>query len=91
MKNIRKTSQNKKDEKESLLSNTQNPSLSDQAYNPYLESAQSLSLIKKDDTSDLDKTRKILFELSDLMTNFSFKVQHHQEMTQQSKFINYNF
>ncbi len=54
-------------------------------YNPYEESSQTLSLFKKEDTTDLDRTRKILFELSDLMTNFSMKVQQHHEMTQQSK------
>lgn len=58
---------------------------SNQFYNPYEESAQTLSVLKKEDSSDLDRTRKILFELSDLMTNFSFKVQQHHEMTQQSK------
>ncbi len=56
-----------------------------QSYNPYEESAQTLSVLKKEDSSDLDRTRKILFELSDLMTNFSFKVQQHHEMTQQGK------
>jgi hypothetical protein len=58
---------------------------SNQTFNPYEESSQTLSLLKKDDSSDLDRTRKILFELSDLITNFSFKVQQHHEMTQQSK------
>lgn len=55
-----------------------------QSFNPYEESFQTLSLLKKEDSTDLDRTRKILFELSDLMTNFSFKVQQHHEMTQQS-------
>lgn len=58
---------------------------SNQSHNPYEESSQTLSLLKKEDSTDLDRTRKILFELSDLMTNFSFKVQQHHEMTQQSK------
>lgn len=58
---------------------------SNQSYNPYEESSHTLSLLKKEDSTDLDRTRKILFELSDLMTNFSFKVQQHHEMTQQSK------
>jgi len=56
-----------------------------QSHNPYEESPQTLGLLKNEDSTDLDRTRKILFELSDLMTNFSFKVQQHHEMTQQSK------
>lgn len=60
---------------------------SSQSFNPYEESSQTLSLLKKEDYTDLDRTRKILFELSDLMTNFSFKVQQHHEMTQQSKYF----
>ena len=54
-------------------------------YNPYVDSAQSLSLIRKNESSDLDRTKQILFELSDLMTNFSVKVLQHHEMTHQSK------
>jgi len=54
-------------------------------YNPYEDSSQVLSLIKKNDTKDLDKTKSILFGLSDLMTNFSMKVLQHQEMTETSK------
>lgn len=53
--------------------------------NPYEDSSQVLNLMKKNDTKDLDKTKQILFGLSDLMSNFSTKVLQHQEMTERSK------
>lgn len=81
MKNIKKTS---------ITNNTNipidNSDLTENAYNPYVDSSQSLRLIRKNDNADLNKTKQILFELSDLMTNFSMKVHQHQEMTQESKY-----
>jgi len=81
LKNLNKKS-NPKDSSGTQIGTYENKG--ENTYNPYEESSQSLSFLKKEDTSDLDRTRKILFELSDLMTNFSMKVHEHHEMTQQS-------
>lgn len=83
IKNINKEKELKLDSN-NINANNNQPDNLDNTFNPYEESSQTLSLLKKDDSTDLDRTRKILFELSDLMTNFSFKVQQHHEMTQQS-------
>lgn len=44
--------------------------------------------MKKNNTKDLDKTKQILFGLSDLMSNFYMKVLQHHEMTETSIYIN---
>lgn len=59
-------------------------------YNPqeenfYRDSPHTLHLFKEKENKTLDKTKTILFELSDLMTNFSTKVMQHHEITQHSK------
>ena len=50
----------------------------------FRESENTMQLFKESEQKDLDKTKKILFELSDLMTNFSAKVLEHQQITQTS-------
>jgi len=51
----------------------------------YRESSVSMELLKEADKKDLEKTKQILYELSDMMTNFSSKIKEHQQMTQTSK------
>jgi hypothetical protein len=75
---------NKSDNKNKENDTNTNYDNSANSYNPYQDSSQILNLMKKNDTKDLDKTKSILFGLSDLMTNFSSKVLQHQEMTQTS-------
>jgi len=74
--------ENYKKNNSDLNNNFNNNSNTD--YNHYEDSSQVLNLIKKNDTKDLDKTKQILFGLSDLMTNFSMKVLQHHEMTETS-------
>lgn len=91
LESIKKLIENKTNKK---LDNYNNDNLNldnKNSYNPYEDSSQILNLMKKNDTKDLDKTKQILFSLSDLMSNFSMKVVQHQEMTQQSKFYNFIF
>lgn len=57
---------------------------SDESTNIYRDSAATLSYFKESETKDFEKTKTILSELSDLMTNFSAKVLEHQNITQNS-------
>lgn len=50
----------------------------------YIDSPQTLNQFKEAETQNLDKTKKILYDLSDLLTNFSSKVLLHKEMTENS-------
>lgn len=56
----------------------------DESTNIYRDSAATLSYFKESETKDFEKTKTILSELSDLMTNFSAKVLEHQNITQNS-------
>ncbi len=47
----------------------------------YCEPESVISTFKRQETDSLSDTKKMIFELSDLMTNFSSKVQEHQEVT----------
>lgn len=53
----------------------------------YKDNLPSLNIFKESENKSLEKTKNILFELSDLMTNFSTKVMQHQEITQNSKIL----
>jgi hypothetical protein len=66
------------------MENFSNSSTSDESTNMYRDSAATLSYFKESETKDYEKTKTILFELSDLMTNFSAKVLEHQNITQNS-------
>jgi hypothetical protein len=50
----------------------------------YRESPQVIHIFKENESKNLERTKQTLFELSDLMTNFSTKVQQHHEITQNS-------
>lgn len=56
----------------------------------YRETENTMSMFKESEQKDFEKTKQILFELSDLMTNFSAKVIEHQQITQTSKYKNKN-
>jgi hypothetical protein len=51
----------------------------------FRESNEVMTMFKEKDVKDIEKTKHIISELSDLMTNFSLKVLEHQHMTQNSK------
>jgi hypothetical protein len=53
--------------------------------NKFKDSLEVISLFKESESKDLEKTRQTIFELSDMMTNFSTKVLEQQHLTQNSK------
>jgi hypothetical protein len=55
--------------------------------NEYKESENVINILKEPEHSNLDQTKKILFELTDLLNNFSTKVYQHQEMAETSIII----
>jgi hypothetical protein len=54
--------------------------------NEYKDSENVINILKEPEHSNLDKTKKILMELTDLLTHFSTKVYQHQEMAETSKY-----
>ena len=55
--------------------------------NEYKESENVINILKEPEHSNLDQTKKILFELTDLLNHFSTKVYQHQEMADTSIII----
>jgi hypothetical protein len=53
----------------------------------YREAPEVVNIFKENESKGMEKTKQILFELSDLMTNFSTKVHQHHEITQNSKYL----
>ena len=70
-----------------IVSNEQftNNTTQDESNNIYKDSAATMSYFKESETKDYEKTKTIISELSDLMTNFSAKILEHQNITQNSK------
>lgn len=64
---------------------TENQINLDEDENKFRDAPEVISLFKESESKDLEKTRQTIFELSDLMTNFSTKVLEQQNMTQNSK------
>jgi len=63
-------------------------SLSDpsgQDTNMYTDTPSTLNIFKASESKDLEKTKQILFELSDLVNTFSSKVVEQHQMTENSK------
>jgi hypothetical protein len=52
--------------------------------NEYRDSENVINILKEPEHSNLDQTKKILIELTDLLTHFSTKVYQHQEMAETS-------
>jgi hypothetical protein len=53
--------------------------------NFYVDNPSAINIFKASETKDLEKTKKILFELSDLVNTFSNKVFEQHQMTENSK------
>lgn len=53
----------------------------------YKDSQQTINMFKETESKSLDQTKKILYDLSSLMTNFKQKVSQQSEMTQDSNFL----
>jgi hypothetical protein len=53
----------------------------------FKDSENVINILKEPEHSNLDKTKKILMELTDLLTHFSTKVYQHQEMAETSIII----
>jgi hypothetical protein len=56
----------------------------------YKENPQVIHIFRENESKNLEKTKQTLYELSDLMTNFSSKVSQHHEITQNSKLYFHN-
>jgi hypothetical protein len=52
--------------------------------NEYRDSQNVINILKEPEHSNLDQTKKVLMELTDLLTHFSTKVYQHQEMAETS-------
>ena len=68
--------------------NTMIPIPSTEEENIYSDSQFAMNIFKASESKDLEKTKNILFELSDLVNTFSHKVVEQQQMTESSKYIN---
>ena len=53
--------------------------------NEYVDSPNVLNIFKENENSNLDKTKNILMDLSELMSHFTTKIYQHHEITQNSK------
>jgi len=64
------------------------PISSTDEVNIYSDSQFAMSIFKATESKDLEKTKQILFELSDLVNTFSHKVVEQQQITENSKHKN---